>query len=141
MSKVRVYEVARELGLQNRDLVQRLSSMGIQVSNHMSALDPAEVDRIKRSFDRDKSEKTVEERIRPTVVRRRTVQPRKRAAAADQDAAPATAAEGRSPTRETAATAASPAPRQPTRPTPPQPPRPAPEARTGDARPPATSKP
>jgi translation initiation factor IF-2 len=141
MSKVRVYEVARELGLQNRDLVQRLSSMGIQVSNHMSALDPAEVDRIKRSFDRDKSEKTVEERIRPTVVRRRTVQPRKRAAAADQDAAPATAAEGRSPTRETAATAASPASRQPTRPTPPQPPRPAPEARTGDARPPATSKP
>jgi len=89
MSKVRVYEVARELGVQNRDLVQRLSSLGIQVSNHMSALDPAEVDRIKRSYERDKAEKTVEERIRPTVVRRRTVQRRKPQPAEAKEAAPA----------------------------------------------------
>ena len=71
MSKVRVYEVARELGVENRDLIQRIATLGIQVRNHMSVLDPVEVDRIKRSLGRDRSEAMVEERIRPTVVRRK----------------------------------------------------------------------
>ena len=43
MIKVRVYEVARELGLDNRELVSKIASLGIQVRNHMSALEPAEV--------------------------------------------------------------------------------------------------
>ncbi|MFT3921985.1 MAG: translation initiation factor IF-2 [Myxococcales bacterium] len=73
MIKVRVYEVARELGLDNRELVNKIASLGIQVRNHMSALEPAEVDRIKRALDKDKQSNTVEERIRPTVVRRRAV--------------------------------------------------------------------
>ncbi len=73
MIKVRVYEVARELGLDNRELVNKIASLGIQVRNHMSALEPAEVDRIKRALDKDKQATTVEERIRPTVVRRRAV--------------------------------------------------------------------
>jgi translation initiation factor IF-2 len=73
MIKVRVYEVARELGLDNRELVSKIASLGIQVRNHMSALEPAEVERIKRALDRDKHSNTVEERIRPTVVRRRAV--------------------------------------------------------------------
>jgi translation initiation factor IF-2 len=73
MIKVRVYEVARELGLDNRELVGKIASLGIQVRNHMSALEPAEVDRIRRALDKDKQSNQVEERIRPTVVRRRTV--------------------------------------------------------------------
>ncbi len=73
MIKVRVYEVARELGLDNRELVGKIASLGIQVRNHMSALEPAEVERIKRSLDKDKQASLVEERIRPTVVRRRSV--------------------------------------------------------------------
>ena len=71
MTKVRVYEVARELGVENRDLIQRIATLGIQVRNHMSVLDPVEVDRIKRSLGKDRSEAMVEERIRPTVVRRK----------------------------------------------------------------------
>ena len=93
MSKVRVYEVARELGVENRDLIQRIATLGIQVRNHMSVLDPVEVDRIKRSLGKDRSEAMVEERIRPTVVRRKR---RKKAAEAQQpaaEAAPTEAAE------------------------------------------------
>ncbi|MEM9195372.1 MAG: translation initiation factor IF-2 N-terminal domain-containing protein, partial [Myxococcota bacterium] len=71
MSKVRVYEVARDVGLANRELVQKIASLGIPVRNHMSALDPAEVDRVKRALDKERQENVVEERIRPTVVRRR----------------------------------------------------------------------
>ncbi|KPK16721.1 MAG: hypothetical protein AMJ62_04465 [Myxococcales bacterium SG8_38] len=86
MNKVRVYEVARELGVDNRDLIQRIATLGIQVRNHMSVLDPVEVDRIKRSLEKDRGETMVEERIRPTVVRRK----RRKAA---EEPEPAAAAE------------------------------------------------
>ncbi len=73
MSKVRVYEVARELGLDNGDLMKRFAALGIQVRNHMSALEVAEVDRLKRALEKDKAENTVETKVRAGVVRRRTV--------------------------------------------------------------------
>ena len=70
---MRVYEVARALGLPNRELINRIAALGIQVRNHMSSLDPADVDRVKRAIEKEKAESLVEERIRPTVVRRRTI--------------------------------------------------------------------
>lgn len=88
MSKVRVYEVARELGVENRDLIQRIATLGIQVRNHMSVLDPIEVDRIKRSLGKDRSEAMVEERIRPTVVRRKRRKKTEEAEPAVVEAAP-----------------------------------------------------
>jgi translation initiation factor IF-2 len=112
MTKVRVYEVARELGVENRDLIQRIATLGIQVRNHMSVLDPVEVDRIKRSLGKDKSEAMVEERIRPTVVRRKR---RKKSEEAPEEAAAEAA-----PAEAPAPAAAAPAPVSPA-PTPEEP--------------------
>jgi len=42
--KIRVYEVAREMGLDNRRMVTIAASMGIPVRNHMSALEPEHVE-------------------------------------------------------------------------------------------------
>ncbi|MCZ6806393.1 MAG: translation initiation factor IF-2 [Deltaproteobacteria bacterium] len=92
MSKVRVYEVARELGVENRDLIQRIATLGIQVRNHMSVLDPAEVDRVKRALGRDRSETLIEERIRPTVVRRKRRKKSDEAEGAPSESAKAAAA-------------------------------------------------
>ncbi|MDQ3033315.1 MAG: translation initiation factor IF-2 N-terminal domain-containing protein, partial [Myxococcota bacterium] len=90
-TKVRVYEVARELGMDNRELMNRFAALGIPVRNHMSALEPAEVDRVKRALEKDKAQNTVEERIRPTVVRRRTAAaPPEPVVAAPVAASPAT---------------------------------------------------
>ncbi len=71
MTKQRVYEVARDLGLDNRELINRMAALGIQVRNHMSSLDASEVERVKRALNRDRNENLVEEKIRPNVVRRR----------------------------------------------------------------------
>ena len=71
MSKVRVYEVARELGLENRELIQRIAALGIQVRNHMSVLETAEVDQVKRALEKERVGDLVETKIRPTVTRRR----------------------------------------------------------------------
>jgi translation initiation factor IF-2 len=71
-TKLRVYEVARDLGMEPKSLVALLQSVGVpDVRNHMSAIGPEMVDRVKRHLEKAKSPSTVEERIRPTVVKRR----------------------------------------------------------------------
>ncbi|WP_437792413.1 translation initiation factor IF-2 [Sorangium sp. So ce693] len=72
MSKVRVYEVAKQLNMDQKTLVALFQSMGIgDVRNHMSAVESDVVERVKRHLERQKSPEVVEERIRPTVVKRR----------------------------------------------------------------------
>ena len=70
--KLRVYEVARDLGLDNKALVALLQAVGVpDVRNHMSAVPPEVVERVKRQLEKQKQPTVVEERIRPTVVKRR----------------------------------------------------------------------
>ncbi len=72
MSKVRVYEVAKQLNMDQKTLVALFQSMGIgDVRNHMSAVEADVVDRVRRHLERQKTPEVVEERIRPTVVKRR----------------------------------------------------------------------
>ncbi len=96
MIKTRVYEVARDLGLEHRDLMAKLATLGIQVRNHMSSLEPVDIERVKRALDKEKQHNVVEERIRPTVVRRRAV---KRDGEEEADARPSQASP---PPRESA---------------------------------------
>jgi translation initiation factor IF-2 len=70
--KVRVYEVAKEIGMPGKDLVSRIQSMGIDVKNHMSSLDVEEVQRVKRLLEKERQANLVEERLSPTVIRRRS---------------------------------------------------------------------
>ena len=73
-SKVRVYEVARDLGMDNKALVALFQSVGVsEVRNHMSAVAPEAVERVKRHLEKQNAQKVVEERIRPTVVKRRAI--------------------------------------------------------------------
>ncbi|MBK8254409.1 MAG: translation initiation factor IF-2 [Polyangiaceae bacterium] len=72
MSKVRVYEVAKQLNMDQKTLVALFQSMGVgDVRNHMSAVEQDVVERVKRHLERQKAPEVVEERIRPTVVKRR----------------------------------------------------------------------
>ena len=70
--KVRVYELAKEFGLAPKDLVPKLRAMGVDVANHMSAVDTADADRIRRSVERERQESLVETRLNDTVIRRRS---------------------------------------------------------------------
>jgi translation initiation factor IF-2 len=64
--------MAKELGLANRDLVGKIRALGIDVANHMSHIEAADVDRIRRALDRERQESLVEERLTDTVIRRRS---------------------------------------------------------------------
>ena len=52
-TKVRVYEVARDLGIDNKALVALFQSVGVpEVKNHMSAVGPEAVERVKRHLEK-----------------------------------------------------------------------------------------
>jgi translation initiation factor IF-2 len=70
--RVRIYELAKELSLGHREMVAKVRSLGIEVANHMSHLEPADVDRVRRAVTRERKESTTEERLNDTVIRRRS---------------------------------------------------------------------
>jgi len=73
MSKTRVYELAKELGIDNRELIARLEKLGIAVKSHSSTLEDSDVERVRREFSLGEPSEIVEQRIKTTVIRRRAV--------------------------------------------------------------------
>ncbi|HET9731627.1 MAG TPA: translation initiation factor IF-2 [Acidimicrobiales bacterium] len=76
--KIRVYELARELGLTNKEALDLALSLGIGVKSHSSSIEDAQADRVRRKADREGL--------------RRDVQPEEAPAAAPHSAAAAPAA-------------------------------------------------
>lgn len=68
MSKTRVYELAREFGMESKVLVTKLQEMGIQVASHQSTLTDAQTEEIKKAFGKDEKPASA-----PKVIRRRRV--------------------------------------------------------------------
>jgi translation initiation factor IF-2 len=50
ITKKRVYELAKELGLENKDLIARMEKLGMKGKSHSSSLEDSEVERIQREF-------------------------------------------------------------------------------------------
>jgi translation initiation factor IF-2 len=71
MGKIRVYELARELNIKNKELLEKLSKMAIKISSHMSSLDDEAVARVKANLLGNKTDVVEVTRIKPTVIRRR----------------------------------------------------------------------
>ncbi len=73
MSKKRVYELAKELGLENKELIARLEKIGIAVKSHSSTLEDSDLERIQSELLSPEPREVVEQRIKSTVIRRRAV--------------------------------------------------------------------
>lgn len=73
MPKTRVHELAKELGWDNKKLIAHLEKIGIAVKTASSSLEESEVERIKNAVLATEHRETVEERIKSTVIRRRTI--------------------------------------------------------------------
>ena len=75
-SKVRIYEVAKQLNLEPKQVVGLFQAIGIaEVRNHMSSVDPEAVERVKRHLEKQRTHDVVEERIRSDgrVIKRRAI--------------------------------------------------------------------
>ena len=73
MAKIRVYEFARDLNMTNRELLDKIRDLDIEVNSHMSSLDEDVVAKIKSALFGEKDDQLEEKRVRPTVIRRRKV--------------------------------------------------------------------
>jgi translation initiation factor IF-2 len=75
-SKVRVYEVAKQLSLDPKAVVALFQAVGINdVRNHMSSVEPEQVERVKRHLEKQRTHDVVEERVRNDgrVIKRRAI--------------------------------------------------------------------
>ena len=76
MSKVRVFELAKELDMPSKDLVDLLNELGVRTKNHMSAIEQNAADYVKRKYGPD-ADKTPEgtdkvEEIKPKESTKKT---------------------------------------------------------------------
>ncbi len=73
MTRLRVHELAKELNIENKELIDRIEKLGLQVKNHMSTLSDSTVLKLRQQMSevRPVSEKVEEKRIGREVIRRR----------------------------------------------------------------------
>ena len=69
MAKVRVYELAKDLNMTNKQLLNKMKELKIEVKSHMSSLEDSAVTAIKRSLFGKKKQSDV--KVKPSVIRRR----------------------------------------------------------------------
>ena len=69
--KKRVYELARELNMTNKSLLEKISSLDLGLNSHMSTLDEDVEARIRQFIQGGAEPTLVEKRVKPTVIRRR----------------------------------------------------------------------
>ncbi|MCP3944133.1 MAG: translation initiation factor IF-2 [Desulfobacteraceae bacterium] len=70
MVKVRVYELAKDLNMTNRALLNKMKELKIEVKSHMSSLENSAVSAIKKSLFGQKKDKD-DVKVKASVIRRR----------------------------------------------------------------------
>ncbi|MGM0575869.1 MAG: translation initiation factor IF-2 [Myxococcota bacterium] len=71
MSKVRVYELAKDLGLDHTVVENRCRELGIEVGGHLDHLSPDDAARVREALEKNPAGEVQEKRVRRTVIRRR----------------------------------------------------------------------
>ena len=71
MAKIRIYELARDLNMTNKMLLEKIRDMDIDAKSHMSSLDDDTLARIRAKILGSPAKEIEETRIKPTLIRRR----------------------------------------------------------------------
>ena len=61
MGKIKIHEIAKELGLTSKEIIEKASSLGIKASSHLSSVEDEDVKKIKDSFGVKSSKKEEKE--------------------------------------------------------------------------------
>ena len=91
MGKLKVHELAKELGLESKQLIAKAKEVGIEVTSHLSSLEEEQVNKIKEIFgkkenkgvktqknmeqekNKEKKEKTTKKDATPVIIRREVI--------------------------------------------------------------------
>lgn len=69
MGKLRVHELAKELGRENKEVVDALAGMGVQVTSHMSMVEEGDCEKVRARLARKPAAGTAGQVERPTEAR------------------------------------------------------------------------
>lgn len=61
MGKIKVHEIAKEIGLASKKIIERAQELGIAVTSHLSSIDEGQANQIKESFGNSKEEKVAKQ--------------------------------------------------------------------------------
>jgi translation initiation factor IF-2 len=102
MAKQRVFEIAKRLNFDKRELVTKINDMGLgfTVSDYMSWLTEDEVSRFESAVAAERDKTTVQTRLTDTVIRRRSKVRRRKVMSADPPVEAADAVEAPVPQEE-----------------------------------------
>lgn len=76
MAKIRVYELAKDLNMTNKALLEKIQDLNIEAKSHMSSLEDDDAQQIKDSlFKKEGTGPGNEVRVKATVIRRRRKKP------------------------------------------------------------------
>ena len=76
MAKTRIHELAKELNITSKELIDKVASLGISVKNHMSTLEDEDVGRLRSMYENGSDTIIEEKRIGRRVIRRRRIKVR-----------------------------------------------------------------
>ena len=81
MGKIKIHEIAKEMGLTSKEIIEKANELGIEAKSHMSGVDEAEANKIKSAFS--KNDKKVENKkaqvkeekknSSPVIIRREVI--------------------------------------------------------------------
>ena len=72
MSKIKVHEVAKKIGVNSKEVVEKAKELGIDVKSHLSTLEENDAKRLEESFGKVKKEVT-EKTSGPVIIRRQVI--------------------------------------------------------------------
>ena len=74
VSKVRVYELAKQLNISSKSLIQQLEDLGVDIKNHMSTLDSEQANLVKDLLkEEDKEKKEIENKDKDKGKEEKTI--------------------------------------------------------------------
>lgn len=68
MAKIKIYELAKELNVQSRDVLEFLAGKNIEVKNHMSALEEEDASQVRNAFTKSAPKKEAEAPKKKSIV-------------------------------------------------------------------------
>jgi len=71
MAKIRVYELAKDLNMTNKALLNKMKELKIEVKSHMSSLKDSDISKIKKKCMGKAKKKQKDVQNKPPVIRRR----------------------------------------------------------------------
>jgi translation initiation factor IF-2 len=85
MAKKRVHEIAKELGMESKELVPKLQALGYEVKSHASALEDLDAENALELIREEQKANIVEKRVSRGVIRRRARPPAPKAPEPEQE--------------------------------------------------------